>query len=273
MRAREGEFEMENRVIGSIRGSIIGSIKGSTIGSTLAVVAMLVLALGLFAQAPRQSGRAGAPVPSPTPDLSGVWQSQPPGGERHHFMTEPAPMQPWALEKFEYAKNPTVPMGRGRDELEPRYNCFPPGPTGLMLNPLPFEIIQSPRRVMIFHEHDHWIRQIWMDGREHPDGFPITWMGHSIGKWDGDTLVVDTVKINEKSSWIDRAGTPHSNELRVAERFRRPTHDTLEVEFLFEDPKAYTKPWGGKKVYRLGEGWEIQEHVVCEELLLQKRGF
>ena len=243
------------------------------IDSALAIVGMLAFSASILAQNPRSTGAAAARTSTPPADLSGVWQALPQGGERHHFMEEPAPMQPWALEKFNYAKNPDVVMGRGRDELEPRYNCLPPGPTGLMLSPLPFEIIQSPRRVMIFHEHDHWIRQIWMDGREHPDGFPITWMGHSIGKWDRDTLVVDTVGINAKSSWIDRAGTPHSELLHVIERFRRPDHDTLEVQFLFEDPKAYTKPWGGKKVYKLGGGWDIQEHVVCEEQLLQKRGF
>ena len=243
------------------------------IGWTFAAVAMISFALGLFAQLPQQSGRTDSQVPTLAPDLSGVWQPLPRGGERHRFMTEPAPMQPWALEEFNYAKNPTVPMGRGRDELEPRYNCLPPGPTGLMLSPRPFEIIQSPRRVLVLHEWDHWVRQIWTDGREHPDGYPITWMGHSIGKWDGDTLVVDTVGINSTSSWIDRAGTPHSDALHVVERFRRLDHGTLEVEFLFDDPKAYTKPWGGKKVYKLGEGWEILEHVVCEELLLEKRGF
>ena len=244
------------------------------IGPVFGMVSLLAFPFSMFAQTPNPSGAAAVRTAAPTVDLSGVWQSLPPGGgERHHFMEEPAPMQPWALEKFNYAKNPDVPMGRGRDELEPRYNCLPPGPTGLMLNPLPFEIIQSPRRVIIFHEHDHWIRQIWMDGREHPEGFPITWMGHSIGKWDSDTLVVDTVGINAKSSWIDRAGTPHSELLHVVERFRRLDHDTLEVQFLFDDPKAYTRPWGGKKVYKLGEGWEIQEHVVCEEQLLQKRGF
>ncbi len=233
---------------------------------TAAFAAALQLAglPGLSAQNPAQPGA----------DLSGVWQPQARGtGERHHFSTEIPPMQPWALDYFNYAKNPTTHMGRGRDELEPRYHCLPPGPTGLMLNPLPFEIIQSPKRVMFFHEHDHWIRQIWTDGREHPDGYPLTWMGHSIGRWDGDTLVVDTVGINSISRWIDRAGTPHSDQLHVVERFSRPSHDSLQVVFLFEDPGAYTRPWGGTKVYKLGVGWEILEHVVCEETLIQQRGF
>ena len=178
--------------------------------SILAVVAALLAASVSLAQTParRPSAVPATPVPGHTGDISGVWQPLP-GGQRFTFMKEPAPMQPWAKEQFDYNKNPTVPLGRGRDELEPRYNCLPPGPTGLMLNPHPFEIIQLPGRVLLFHEWDHWVRQIWTDGRGHPEGYPITYMGHSTGKWDGETLVVDTVGINEKSSWIDQIGRAH----------------------------------------------------------------
>ncbi len=103
-----------------------------------------------------------------------------------------------------------------------------------------------------------------MDGREHPENWPFGWMGHSIGRWDGDTLVVDTVGLNDRT-WLDRAGTPHSDQLHVVERFRRVNPDTLEIEFLFDDPKAFTKPWGAKIVYRPDQ--EILEHVICEEHL------
>ena len=175
-------------------------------------------------------------------------------------------MQPWAEERYNYNRSPEGDL-RGREELDPSRNCFPPGPTRILFYPYPFEIIQLPDRVLLLFEFDHWVRQIWTDGRGHPDGYPVTYMGHSTGKWDGDTLVVDTVGINEKSSWIDRAGTPHSDALRVVERYRRLDHDTLEIEFLFDDPKAYTKPWGGKKVYKLGPGWEIMEFITCEDQL------
>ena len=77
----------------------------------------------------------------------------------------------------------------------------------------------------------------------------------------------------EGDGWFDGNGSPYTDALRLTERFRRVSFGKLELDVTIDDPKAYTRPWGGKKVYKLGEGWEIQEHVVCEELLLQKRGF
>ena len=90
-------------------------------------------------------------------------------------------------------------------------------------------------------------------------------MGHSIGKYDGNTLVVDTAAINE-TTWIDTLGHPHSDALHLVERIRRPNHDTLEIEVTFEDPKAYTRPWTGKKAYQLQPPtYELKEDVICEE--------
>jgi hypothetical protein len=89
-------------------------------------------------------------------------------------------------------------------------------------------------------------------------------MGYSIGKYEGNTLVVDTTDMNDKT-WIDTLGHPHSDALHLVERFRRPSHDTLEIAFTFDDPKTYTKPWTGKKVYRLQPpGYEIKEDIICE---------
>ena len=91
-------------------------------------------------------------------------------------------------------------------------------------------------------------------------------MGHSIGKYEGDTLVVDTVGLNDRT-WIDAGGTPHSDALHVVERFRRIRPDTLEIEFLFEDPKAFTRPWGAKKLYQLRPEMDVLEQIACEEYL------
>jgi len=161
----------------------------------------------------------------------------------------------------------TSPNDRGREDLDPYSYCFPPGVTRSMVAHLrPFEIVQLPDRVYILFEVDHWVRRIYMDGRGHSEGWPFGWMGQSIGKWDGDTLVVDTTGLNDRT-WMDRGGTPHSDALHVVERMRRVNHDTLEIDFLFDDPKAFTKPWGAKKVYRLRPDWEILEHIACEEYL------
>jgi hypothetical protein len=92
-------------------------------------------------------------------------------------------------------------------------------------------------------------------------------MGHSIGKWQGDTLVVDTVNLDDRS-WLDGLGHPMSDALRVEERIRRPDHSTLEISFRFDDPKTYTRPWSGRKVFDLmPPGYEVLEDVVCSEYL------
>ncbi len=184
-------------------------------------------------------------------------------------------MTPWAAEKFNYNKNPYDDEdpslrgsgdsnGHGRNELDPNNNCFPAGPTRILLAANPFEIVQNPNRVLLLYEWDHWTQQIWTDGRGHPKDLDPSWFGHSIGNWEGDTLVVDTVGLNDKT-WLDAGGHVHSDALHLVERFRRVDHDTLVVDLTFDDPKAYTKPWTGQRVYKLQPTLELKEHVVCED--------
>jgi len=139
--------------------------------------------------------------------------------------------------------------------------CFPPGVPRIYLQPFPMEIIQQPNRVLIIYEFDHLIRQIWMDGRAHLKDLPGTWMGDSIGKWEGDTLVVDTTGFNDKT-WLDRAGHPHSEDLHVVERLKKTDAKTLQIDILMDDPMAYTKPWGGRLDYTLRSDWNISE-LIC----------
>jgi hypothetical protein len=127
------------------------------------------------------------------------------------------------------------------------------------------EIVQTPGRVLIIYEFDHFVRQIWTDGREHVKDLPGTWMGDSIGKWEGDTLVVDTTGFNDKT-WVDRAGHPHSEDLHVVERIRRADPKTLQVDITIEDPKAYTKPWGGQLLFTARPDWNISELVCLDNI-------
>jgi hypothetical protein len=115
---------------------------------------------------------------------------------------------------------------------------------------------------MLF-EFDHFFRTIYTDGRDHPKDLDPTWMGNAVGHWEGDTLVVDTVGFNDKT-WIDRAGHPHSDQLHVIERIRRTDHDTLQDDITIDDPKAYTKPWTTRKMFKLHADWELLEDI-CEE--------
>ena len=142
--------------------------------------------------------------------------------------------------------------------------CLPSGTPRAYTAPLPFEIVQVPGRFYMIFQTTPLVRYIYADGRDHPEGFPATFMGNSIGKWDGDTLVVDTVAI-DATSWLDTAGTPHSDALRVVERIRRSDPATLEIDFLFEDTKAFTRPWRGKKLFRLDPSWEMIPGVICED--------
>ncbi len=103
-----------------------------------------------------------------------------------------------------------------------------------------------------------------MDGRGHPEDPDPTWMGHSIGRWDGDTLVVDTVGFNDKT-WIDPLGHSHSEALHLVERYRRVDPNTLVIDLTFEDAKAFLKPWSGQREFDLKPDWEIAEMYPCED--------
>jgi hypothetical protein len=222
--------------------------------SILAVAtAALCSSPAMFAQAAR-----------PTPDLSGVWvRAQ--GYGRSFNPKETPPMQPWAAEHYRAVREGiSDPNQQGRDELDPVIaSCAPVGMPRIMLYPRAFEIIQLPGRVLMLFEWDHLVRQISMSGQALPaDPDPI-WMGYSTGRWDGNTLVVDTVGLTDQT-WLDSVGHPHSDALHVVERIRRVSTDRLEIDFTFDDPKAYTKPWTGKVGYQRMPGWQIIEHFACE---------
>ena len=242
------------------------------LGSTLALVAFAFAAV-LPAQTTKPAGAANN-----IPNLSGTWNrsmghtaagifdDDPTGVPFLGFTKQEPPLQPTALQIYQAnRKGITDARLKGRDDSDPSNSCYPPGPTRIFTAPRPFEIRQTAVEVYILSEMDHWVRRIYMDGRGHPDGYPSTWMGHSIGQYEGNTLVVDTAAINE-TTWIDSLGHPHSDALHLVERFRRLNHDTLEIEVTFEDPKVYTKSWTGKKVYQLQpSSYEIKEDVICEE--------
>ena len=251
----------------------------------------LTLVLLVFASSAAMLSQTAKPSGAGTniPNLSGTWNrgtghtaagifDDDPGGVPFlGFAKQDPPLQPAALKIYQANRaGITDPRLKGRDDSDPSNSCFPPGPTRIFTVPRPFEIRQTAAEVYILSEVDHWVRRIYMDGRGHPDGYPSTWMGHSIGKYDGNTLVVDTADINE-TTWIDTLGHPHSDALHLVERFRRLSHDALEIQVTFEDPKDYTRPWTGKKVYQLQPAnYELKEEVTCEEYRrpgLRKDGF
>jgi hypothetical protein len=259
------------------------------IGSILVVmVALFVISPDILAQFPARPGPAAGKA---IPDLSGIW-------ETHRAVpvttetalcgiqsvcnallrlekgaakkSEEPPMQPWAEEKYKAAREGTHDQADlGREDLNTNFSgCMPEGPTEMMLdNRRTFEMRQFPDMVLLLFDDDHWVRRIYTDGRRHPDGHPMTWMGHSIGKYEGDTLVVDTIGIKEQS-WLDVQGHPHSDALHLVERIRRVSPNSLEYEYTIDDPKAYKETWTKKITHDLQPpGFQMLEGVLCEELL------
>jgi len=193
------------------------------------------------------------PTPRTTdgkPDLSGVWYAQ-----RTVDAGKPEPL-PWAqaLLRERTANN-------GKDA--PGARCLPRGITnaGALF---PFRLVQTPTLlVMLFEDDIPSHRQVFLDGRGHPKDPNPMWMGHSIGHWEGDTLVIDTVGFDDRS-WLDTQGHPHTEMLRVIERFRRPDLGHLEIEFTIDDPGAYAKSWKIIRASELDTADDVGEYVCTE---------
>jgi hypothetical protein len=123
--------------------------------------------------------------------------------------------------------------------------------------------VQTPKELIMLFEYDHIVRHIYTDGRQHPADASATYMGDSIGHWDGDTFVIDSVGFNDKT-WLDRAGHPHSDKLHVTERLHRIAADRLQIDFTIEDPVAYAKPFTSSMFFRGHTDWSLMEQV-CED--------
>jgi hypothetical protein len=147
---------------------------------------------------------------------------------------------------------------------DPEGFCLPPGVPRMMYTPYPTEIFQMPDRILFIYEGGaHVWRIIWMDGRKHQADPNPTYLGDSIGHWEGDTLVVDAIGFNTQT-WLDAAGHPHGEKLHVIEKYTRPNMNTLRLEAIIEDPEFYTKPWTVVTTATWRPGQELFEYI-CQE--------
>ena len=201
-------------------------------------------------------------LPDGTPDFSGVWSGGGPVGDIAGGLMPGEVM----LLTEEYA---AVKAGRMAAD-DPEANCLPTGVPRIA--PYPWRMLQTPaygpatHLYFIFEGNVHSYRQVFMDGREHPpeEELDPTWYGHSIGWWEGDTLVIDTVGFNDLT-WFDFLGNPHSTELHTIERYTRIDYNTLENITTVIDPAAYRQPFTIRFTARLQPAdWDIMEYV-CNE--------
>jgi hypothetical protein len=255
------------------------AVRSALVGFCAAAATLVSVSL-LVAQAPPQApassaakgaakGKGRGPatpsgpaphLPDGTPDFAGLWSG---GGSNSGDITkglkpgEEVVMQPWA----------EALMKTRKSQDDPQANCLPFGvPRGA---PYPWRMVQTPTHkaathIFILYEGNiHSYRQIFMNAK-HPDDPDPTWYGHSIGHWEGETLVVDTVGFNDKF-WFDYLGHPHTEQLHTVERYTRTDLGTMHIEVTINDPGAYTKPFTTQGTARLQPpGDEILEYI-CQE--------
>ena len=231
--------------------------------ATLVVLAAIFFCVPAFRA---QSAKAQAAATTAlSHDLSGVWMQYPdgdvpgvPGMNAVSNRTRP-PLTAWGQARFNANKPLVGPRAIPGEENNPELRCYPDGPPKLLNLPNPFEIVQIPGRVLMFFELGHTWREIWTDGRPLPKDPDPSYLGYSVGRWEGDTFVVETIGFNDKL-WDDSYGDPRSEQTHLTERYRRINHDTLELQIIIDDPKAYNKTWvSPPKLHKLEPGWEIAE--------------
>lgn len=178
------------------------------------------------------------------PDLSGVWE-------------------PEGLQSMHAAAGPLLLHPEVSNPPDPDANCTLSGVPRLDLGPKPFKILQSPDEVVILYQAYTTYRQVFTDGRPLPEDPQPSWLGYSVGKWEGDTLVVETIGFNG-TTWLDNAGTPHSESLHVTERFRRRDKDHLDIQITIDDPKTFRHPFTVTQQARLAPALELTEFICLE---------
>jgi hypothetical protein len=220
---------------------------------------------GAAGNPPQQGGaRASGPIAGPPHDprdLTGIWNMRFGGGG---FGRVQPKLTPFGEQLFKQAKSSNSGEYTLQETNDPVITkCFPPGVPRIYLQPFPWQIVQTPKETVFLYEYDHTVRHVFTDGRKHPEDVTPTYMGDSIGRWDGDTFVVDTVGFNEKT-WLDRFGRGHSDQLHVIERFYRVNQNDLEADITMEDPKTLAEPWNVRLQFQFRPEWTLEEQVCAD---------
>jgi hypothetical protein len=254
--------------------------RGPATAGHYVLLAVVIGVVSLHAQTPSsvrlQPDRRPAPrAADGKPDLSGVWiatgamrlmageaeleavrAADKASGRAALPRTEPPPYTPEAEKRRQYYLD-----RRGIDD--PMALCLISGVPRISFRPLPFQIFQLPGQMVFLYETHHAFRIIPTDGRPHPADIEPSYLGESVARWDGDTLVVDVTGFNEKT-WLLGVGTIHSDKLRVTERYTRDTYDTITYEVTMEDPVVFTRPWKTAEVFRLRPAERLREYECIE---------
>ena len=241
--------------------------------SGLALVIVIALAAPLAAQisvpkTPPPQQRAGGSIttkaptgpaprkPNGQPDLDGVWL-------RRAGINDIADLLPRG-ETLPYLPATLTRMSVMKAQDDPQLKCLPIATP--RSEPYPFRIVETPTHIFLLTEAVHGYRQVFMDGRKHPSGEDLqpSWLGHSIGRWEGNTLVVDTVGFNDQT-WFDNVGHVHSDMMHVVERFTRVDLGHLNASVIVDDPGAYSRPFTLSYTAELMPNAELLEYICDNE--------
>jgi hypothetical protein len=216
---------------------------------------------------PTPRGSSGKPILGTMPGEVALWLPAGGGGERFVNADTADPV----AGKLRISEVPLLPWARAvledriMNQLEPHTRCKPSGGPRQFLTPYGVEILEMPglQQILILDlGGPHTYRQIFMD-RPHPKDFQPTYYGHSTGRWDGDTLVIDTVGFNDKF-WMDRQGTPHTDQLHMIEKLTRTDYNTMKYEVTIDDPGAYSRMWTSTFNLRWTPNSELFEYI-CQD--------
>jgi len=194
------------------------------------------------------------------PDLSGIWN---PNANKYlrdiavDLKPGDVPFQPWAKKVADERADGS------HSREDPDANCLPQGVPRIGAAPAPFKFVQTPDLIVVVHEAFSLWRQIFLDGRKLADEVNPTWLGYSTGRWDGDTLVVESRGFNGRT-WLDQVGKPTTEKLHVTERYTRKDYGHMDLTITIDDPGAYTKPWTVKQNLTLLPDTELLE-FICNE--------
>jgi hypothetical protein len=230
-----------------------------------------------LARTAAQSG--AAKTQASAPDFSGIWLGKgiqslspsDPGGKKRAGTEPDISYQPWALAKLKAEKASTGPDQNFENTTDPALKyADPDGYPRASIHPMRFKVVQTPDFIYFLYEYNQSWRPIAMNREHSPDPDP-TWFGEAVGKWEGDTLIVDATGFNDRA-WLDPIGHPRSEKLHLVEHWRRVDHDTLVDDLTIDDPGAYTKPWNGQLTFKLDHTGELRESIytITDELRFRK---
>jgi hypothetical protein len=257
-------------------------------GTLVALVAVAGPASGQWAAYPSKNvprtadGKPDVNGPAPRgadgkPSFAGVWRGVAPARGRGAGPTAAAssgpPLAvfrdigtniPGGLPLTAWGKEELARRVAGNSKDNPEAHCLPMGIVQFHTQGFPRKFIQTPEEIVILYEASSGVRQIFTDGRPLPSDDPQPWFyGYSVGRWEGDTLVVETTGFRD-DGWLDIIGSPLTEQAKVTERFRRPTFGRMEIDITVADPKAYTKAWTVRHVQEIMPDTELIE-FICEE--------